>query len=323
MADEPISSPLVPVEDQVASARVALGAAVAVVRAVSDALGGGAALSNLAEGLRWFGESVAPLARVVSAALPTVKETLAGLQEIAESWRRRSFPPNVVDLPELRMDALVALSDEGITVWTVPRPAIAARLLSADSPQARRRVLGQSWRPILKDCADEAAKAVASDHVDLARLLEQAIRAVQAGHTAAGQALAASVLDALLSTTFVESYRRDLVRHPRGNPKAKVMNHFDELTIGEAMVLRPIWFAYRPQDTHEQRAASSAFARHATAHHIHGRQVSRRNAVQAIMLGTALLSYIPVYDAARAETDAFLASLSDDERAAYEVATPE
>lgn len=320
MADEQIYSPLVPVEDQVAGAGVLLGAAAAVARAVSDAFGGVAA-SNLAQGLRGFGETVAPLARAVSGALPTVKQALAGLEEIAESWRRRAFPRNVVDLPELRMDALIALGNEGITVWTVPRSVIAARLLSADSPQARRRVLGQSWDLILMDCADEAAKAVAGDRADLARLLEQAIHAVRSGHTAAGQALTASVLDALLSAAFAEPYRRALVRHPRGNPNAKVMNHFDELTIGEAMVLRPIWFAYRPQDTHEERAASSAFSRHATAHHIHGRPVSRRNAVQAIMLATALLAYIPAYDAARAEADAFLADLSEEDRAAYEAAT--
>ncbi|MEN0072409.1 MAG: hypothetical protein AAGC63_15630, partial [Propionicimonas sp.] len=215
--------------------------------------------------------------------------------EIASSWRRRAFPPNVVDLPELRVDALIALGDEGITVWTVPRPAIAARLLRAGSPQERRRVLGQAWSSILDDCAGEAAKAAGGPHAALARLLEQAIHAVQAGHTAAGQALAASVLDTLMRTAFVDEYRSDLTRHPR-NPNAKVMDHYDELTIGEAMVLRPIWFAYRPQETPAQRASSSAFARHATAHHLHDRQLSRRNAVQAIMLATALLAFMAVLD---------------------------
>jgi hypothetical protein len=41
------------------------------------------------------------------------------------------------------------------------------------------------------------------------------------------------------------------------------------------------------------------------------------------MLVTALPAYIPVYDAARAEADAFLAGLSDDELAAYQAATQE
>lgn len=217
--------------------------------------------------------------------------------EALEQSFRDGLPPNLLNAEDLSFGALIDLADEGITLWSVPRAAVAARFMRATSPQARRRVLGDASVEILEDCAEVAATATSGPFPDLARLQGQAIRAVQDGHIAAGQALTASVLDTLLQVAFGKRDRVRLTWHPRGTATGVPMDHYDELTVAAAMVLRPIWFAYRPQDTAEDRAASPAFARHATAHHIHGRQVSRRNAVQALMLTTALLSYLAVLDA--------------------------
>lgn len=274
-----------------------LANAVAVVSAVANGLGAMQVdLSGIKAGLLHVGSTVSMLLGNVDLAAQMAASWAAVAGSLRDSFYS-AYPPNVADLPELRIGAIMALAEEGITVWTVPQPAVAARLLRATSSADRRRVLGDAAPAILEDCAREAAKATGGAFPDLARLLEQSIRAVQGGHTAAGQALAASVLDTLLQVAFEKHQRVRLTRHARGNPNADVMDHYEELTIGAAMVLRPIWWAYRPQETAELRAQSVTFARHGTAHHIRGRQVSRRNAIQAVMLTTALLAYTAVLEA--------------------------
>ena len=219
------------------------------------------------------------------------------LTERALAEFQAALPPNLRDVEDIRFTAIAALAEEGITVWAVPRARVAQRLLRAPTPQARRRILGDAADDILDDCATLATTAAAGPSPDLARLLEQSIRVTRSGEYAAGQALAASVLDTLMQVALDDGDRKRLVQHKRkATSQVTVMDHFDELEIGAAMVLRPIWFAYRPQDTAEQRAASSTFARHGTAHHIRGRQVSKRNAVQAVMLVVALLDLLAVLD---------------------------
>lgn len=211
---------------------------------------------------------------------------------------RRAFPPNLLPIVEsVSLEAIQTLANEGITVWAVPRARVAVRLMRAPDARARRDVLGAEFEAILEDCAGAAAAAVAGPFPDLARLLEQAVRVMRSGEVAAGQALAASVLDTLLKVSFEKPAVDDLMYHHKG-PKSKkaVMDHFEELEVRAAMVLRPIWFAYRPQWTAEERRGSSSFARHATAHYIRGRAVSKRNAAQAAMLAAALLDLLALLD---------------------------
>lgn len=216
-------------------------------------------------------------------------------QELAEF--RRSLPPNLRGVEDVEFSAIATLAGEGITVWAVPRARVAQRLLHAPTSQARRRILGDAAADILDDCATIATTAAAGPFPDLAQLLEQVIRVTRSGEHGAGQALAASILDTLMQLAFDEGDRVRLVQHKRkATSEVTPMDHFDELEIGAAMVLRPIWFAYRPQTTPEQRAVSTTFARHGTAHHIRGRQVSKRNAVQATMLAAALLDFLSVRD---------------------------
>ncbi|RMI13236.1 hypothetical protein [Cellulomonas triticagri] len=213
---------------------------------------------------------------------------------------RRSLPPNLRHLDGVEFTPILALADEGITLWAVPRAQIADRLLRAQTTRARRRILGSSADDILHDCSVVAVAGAAGPYADLARLLEQAIRVIRAGELAAGQALAASVLDTLMRVSFTEDDRKRLIAHKRSaRSQVTPVDHFDEYDFAFAMVMRPVWFAYRPQDTAEQRAASSTFARHGSAHHIRGRQVSKRNAVQSVMLAAALLDLLAVLDRER------------------------
>lgn len=250
---------------------------------------GDIAAQSLAPSVSWAAKAfagnfewVADLGRVWSRAAE---------QALAEF--RGSLPPNLRDAEDVDFLPLITLADEGITLWAVPRARVADRLLRAPTPQARRRVLGSAFDEILEDCAGVAAAGAAGPFPDLARLVEQAVRVTRSGEFAAGQALAASVLDTLMREAIEDGDRKRLVAHKRSErSQVTPMDHFDDLELAWAMVLRPMWFAYRPQETAEQRAVSTTFARHGTAHNIRGRQVSKRNAAQAVMLAAALLDLL-------------------------------
>ncbi|MFC7876884.1 hypothetical protein, partial [Isoptericola sp. NPDC057391] len=214
---------------------------------------------------------------------------LDGFKEMVERRRRQLLPQNLHDV-DVTVADLSRLADEGITLWAIPNPKIVQQLVAAPTYGARREVLGRRGRVIIDDCAQVAAYAVGGRYAPLARELEQAISAERAGFVGPALSHVASILDTLMRDE-IES-RADIVRH-KPTKKQPVMDHFDELDLGTAMVFRPIWFAYRPMYTREERARSTSFARHAVAHGVTGtRVVSFRNFVQATMLAAALISFL-------------------------------
>ena len=213
----------------------------------------------------------------------------AALERAVEAARRRDLPPNLHQVSGLRVEVLETLANEGLTLWSVPRHEVAAALISAPDAAARRRILGSRSEVILDDCADVAALASSGSYGTHAGFLAQAISAIRSGHVAAGQALVASTLDSTLQASIDKTARSRLTQHL--NAKKRI-DHFQELELAAAMVFRPIWQAYRPQNTPAERAASWTFARHGIAHNVSGRQFNRRNAVQGAMLAASLLNFV-------------------------------
>ncbi|NCT92715.1 hypothetical protein GXB85_17415 [Cellulomonas sp. APG4] len=223
------------------------------------------------------GDWVTANVRSVAPPMPTIPNLLAGLnlprfnQDLwrdlhrsLEQHRRNVLPPNLVGLDHVDVDALRRLADEGITLWAVPRASIARQLLDAPTSQARRRVLGDRSQQIVDDCETVSQWAIAGPYAGEARLLQRALHAVRDGHVESGQALLANVLDSTRQRyTEGNPLRSRLTNHLDRN---QLMDHFSDLHAADAMVWRPVWFAYRPQVTPAQRAASPAFARHAVAH---------------------------------------------------------
>lgn len=222
----------------------------------------------------------------------------SALNELARAIERAEtewFPANVLGVRGPKAGPIITLASEGITVWTVPRTEITALLMHAQTPEARRLVLDEFWAEILDDCAAAIAGATGGPYADLALLLEEAITILRSGHVAASQTLAASVLDTLTRVGLPEDRRRDFLRQTDSKNR-KRMNHFEDLDLPTSMVIAPIWLAYRSQETPAEREASTSFARNATAHHLRGDQVSLGNATQAIMLATALLDLLGLFD---------------------------
>ncbi|MBI9115278.1 hypothetical protein [Sanguibacter suaedae] len=224
-----------------------------------------------------------------SRAIASIAPSLEGLAEGLDAHRRRLLPLNLHSV-DFSVEDLRRLADEGIVLWSVPRPEIAQRLIDAPTYGARREVLGRRGQAILEDCRSIAAHAAAGPYAPHARELEKAIAAGQAGYVGPAISHLASVIDTIMRNEIEESSRLRLVRHPKAQHP---MDHFTELPAQSAMVFRPIWFAYRKMETEEQRTLSTSFARHGVAHDVTGRQaLSFRNFVQAAMLSAALLDYL-------------------------------
>lgn len=206
---------------------------------------------------------------------------------------KRILPPNLSALETvsfIQLDRLAA--QEGITLYSVPRPDIAARLLAAPDATRRRAILGASIEPILDDCEAVLDQCVSSATVGVLPLLRAASRAIRAGHHEAGQALAANVLDTLMQQAFSQANRKRLTWHPRRPEDPARPAEIEELKIRAGLALLPVWWAYRPFNGYGDAPAPTAFSRHATVHGVSGRQFSRRNAVQATMLATGLCAYL-------------------------------
>ena len=235
----------------------------------------------------------------IDSLLQSTQKRFAELQHAIERRRRQLLPTNLHDLAGVTVTNLSRLADEGITLWHVPSPRTAQRLLDAPTYAARREILGRHGNGILRECRTAAANTVGGPYAAPARELETAIAAAQAGHVRPAISHIANVLDTLLRDAFESTERADLVRH-KATKKQFVMDHFDDLDLRAAMVLRPIWFAYRPMYTREDRARSTSFARHAVAHGMtNPRVLSFRNLVQAAMLAAALVNYLTWWDEAR------------------------
>lgn len=241
-----------------------------------------------------FGSALSPnsWSAITAAAANNLVEGQAGIWARLASLPSHILPPNLQAVEDLRVSDLQPLADEGLAVWAVPSTPIVERFLAADDRAARRVVLGRYWRTILEDCSAAASRASSGPYAAQANFLEQAIGALLAGHTAAAQALAASTLDTVLAFALTPTRRTSLVTHSQ----KKAIDHFDDLSVREALVFRPIWQAYRPQNKPSDRAGTTTFSRHGMAHHLTARQVNRRNAVQGVMLVTALLDYVTFWD---------------------------
>lgn len=196
------------------------------------------------------------------------------------------YPPNLQDIEDLRLEQVeeVVMVD-GIPLYGVPRPVTAEALIRADSVSKRRDILGRRWKTISDDCrsvATACTTAVVAPYVPFA---VAALDALDAGHTEAAQALASSLIDAIVTAYFQED-RHKYKPHPKGK---RTTDAYDEFTVRQFIAFAPIWQTYQQFLVESGDVVPTTFSRHATAHTVNRRQYNRRNAVQAIMIACSLL----------------------------------
>jgi hypothetical protein len=132
--------------------------------------------------------------------LQALTPVFVGLTETANSLLRLVTPENVRDLGAEEWARLVAISaEQRMGLLWAPRAQVLQALLAAEDVAARGRVVEDAVDVIVADCAASLALVTDPQVAELAAFARSAIRAHQAGHVEAAQALATNVLDSGLS----------------------------------------------------------------------------------------------------------------------------
>ncbi|MGC4895449.1 hypothetical protein [Micromonospora sp. DT31] len=236
-------------------------------------------LGGIAESLAGFSKITATFAEQQSALLRNLGPAIAAM-------RASFYPPNLRAIEDLKFaDVETVVMVEGISLYGLPRTATADALIRAGGASERRRILGSRWRTISADCrtvVQECASEAVAPYVPFAAA---ALDALDAGHTAAAQALAGSLVDAIVTAYFGKN--RSKYTPDRNGKRTK--DAYNEFSIRQFVAFAPMWQAYQQFFVTNGDKVPSTFSRNATAHTVSPRQFNRRNAVQGLMLACSLL----------------------------------
>jgi hypothetical protein len=196
------------------------------------------------------------------------------------------YPPNLRTIEGLKLEEVeqVVMVD-GIPLYGIPRTPTAEALIRADGASKRRDIIGRRWKTILADCRD-AVEGCASEAVASYKPFAMAaIDALGAGHTEAAQALAGSLVDAILSSYF----GKDRTKYTPDRKGKRTKDAYDEFSVRQFIAFAPMWQAYQQFFVTDGDKVPTTFSRNATAHTVSRRQFKRRNAVQGLMVACSLL----------------------------------
>lgn len=231
-------------------------------------------------------DSVAKVAQQFAAQQTTWLKTLG---PTLERLKANFYPPNLRGIEDLKFEDVekVVMAD-GIALYGVPRTSIAEALILADSVAKRREILGRRWKSISADCREELDRLSSYAVASYRTFALAALDALDAGHTAAAQALAGSVIDSLLTAYFGRD-RWQYTPDRKGNRTTKA---YEEFSVRQFIAFAPMWQTYQQFWVHEGDDIPMTFSRNATAHAVSQRQFNRRNAVQALLFVSSLLSFL-------------------------------
>lgn len=182
-------------------------------------------------------------------------------------------------------EALRIVQREGIPLVWVPDGELVRQILGRRTPATRRTFLLQRRTRILDHCRAVQGSVDSKELSNHVALLDEANRAVRGRYPAAGQALAANVLDAALRThletdhpygTTAKWHSEDLME----TELAAMKSAFTQVAVGHALIV--FWH-------HRGDPIPTSFSRHATAHTVSSEQYTTTNAVHSIMVTTAYL----------------------------------
>lgn len=219
---------------------------------------------------------VQPLIEQLSRDLPAFLERVH-----LPNWSGVKFPPDDPGEKETLLERI--LLDEGIALAWVPEAATLQLLLDAPSPQVRRAIIGRRWRSVSSHCETVLDEVTKPELQEARGFAVQASAALRAGHSAASQALSASLIDTVLRAHYDPKTRAALTGFRRSRLD------IDDYAFREAIVLGGVFGAHEPFDGNGGERPPHNFSRHASVHAVSRRQYSRVNGVLALMHITALL----------------------------------
>lgn len=196
------------------------------------------------------------------------------------------YPPNLRDIEGLKFEEVeqVVMVD-GIPLYGLPRASIAEALIRANGASKRRDVLGRRWKTISADC-HTAVEGCSSDAVaPYVRFAVAALDALDAGHTESAQALAGTLIDAILSSYF----GKDRYKYTPDRNGERTKDAYDEFSVRQFIAFAPMWQTYQQFFVTAGDKVPTTFSRNATAHTVSPQQFNRRNAVQGLMVACSLM----------------------------------
>ncbi|MFQ6170975.1 hypothetical protein ACK8HX_05155 [Oryzobacter sp. R7] len=246
----------------------------------------GVNLTGLSAAIETFRQATANLPVYTTAGLAR------GMEQLLEAIRSSRLPSNLRSLSTITSDDVVEFTIEhGVSLYLVPRPSIAKRLLDAKDGAAVRRILGERRCDIATDCRAVLAGCDELEVLKYRELALQALDAFDADLYAPAQALAANILDAILSSKLPVDVRVTAKRRV-GESVTDFTKRLDDLSGWEGYVAAAMWSTHQHYFTANGDVVPHAFSRHATTHAAGSRQYSRRSAIQALMAVTSAIGYV-------------------------------
>ncbi len=230
-------------------------------------------------------ESLEVVARIGATFAKQQSDLFKNLGPAIEAMLASFYPPNLRAIDGLALeDVNQVVMVDGIPLYGVPRTASAEALIRADGPSQRREILGRRWKTISADCRGVVLDCESGAVAPYVPFAVAALDALDAGHTAAAQALAGSLVDAIVTAYF----GKDRYKYTPSK-RTPTSEAYDEFTIREFVAFAPMWQAYQQFFVSNGDKVPTSFSRNATAHTVSPRQFNRRNALQGLMLACSLL----------------------------------
>ncbi|WBB72675.1 hypothetical protein O7602_23670 [Micromonospora sp. WMMD1128] len=231
-------------------------------------------------------DSLTAVSRITSTFAEQQSALFKNLGPAIAAMRVSFYPPNLRAIEGLKFaDVEVVVMVEGIPLYGLPRTATAVALIRAGGASERRRILGGRWRTISADCRTVVLGCASGAVAPYVPFAVAALDALDAGHTAAAQALAGSLVDAIVTAYF----GKDRHRYTPDRNGKRTKDAYDEFNIRQFVAFAPMWQAYQQFFVANGDKVPATFSRNATAHTVSPRQFNRRNAVQGLMLACSLL----------------------------------
>jgi hypothetical protein len=211
---------------------------------------------------------------------------LEHLSPAIAAMRASFYPPNLRAIESLKFEEVeTVVMVDGIALYGVPRAATAEALIRAGGASKRRDILGRRWKSISADCRTAVETCSSKAVAPYRPVAVAALDALDAGHTAAAQALAGSLVDAVLSSYF----GKDRYKYTPSKGGTRTRDAYDEFGVRQFVAFAPIWQTYQKFFVEDGDKVPTTFSRNATAHTVSPRQFNRRNAVQGLMFVCSLL----------------------------------
>ena len=197
-----------------------------------------------------------------------------------------SYPLNLQSIEGLNFEEVeqVVMVD-GIPLYGLPRTSIAEALIRSDGANRRREILGRRWTSISADCRTAVEGCTSETVAPYLRFAGAALDALDEGHTEAAQALAGSLIDAILSSYFGKGRSR----YTPDRTGKRTKEAYDQFSVRQFIAFAPMWQTYQQFFITNGDKVPMTFSRNATAHTVNVRQFNRRNAVQGLMVVCSLL----------------------------------